>query len=77
MIALDPAYRALLEERLRDAEKKYHALMTGSQVKVFVDQNGERMEYNAASALQLGKYIAELKRQLGIGGASGPLNVWM
>jgi hypothetical protein len=77
MTILDPAYRVVLEARLLDAETKYHALMTGSQLKVFVDQNGERMEYNSASALQLSKYISELKRQLGIGAASGPLNVWM
>lgn len=77
MSVTDPAYRAILMDRLADAEKKYHALMTGSQLKVFVDQNGERMEYNAASALQLGKYIAALKIQLGIGVATGPLNVWM
>lgn len=64
-------------KRLEEAEASYHALMTGGQTRVFVDQNGERVEYNTGSALQLSKYIAELKRQLGLGVPAGPLNVWM
>lgn len=74
---MDAATRAVLTERLKQAEDAYHSLMMGRQMKVFVDQNGERVEYSSATALQLSKYIAELKRQLGIGIVSGPLNVWM
>lgn len=62
---------------LADAEKKYHSLMTGTSVKVFVDQNGERVEYSAANANRLSAYINELKRQLGLLPTDGPLNVWM
>jgi len=76
-MTIDPAYRLILVKRLEDAENAYHSLMTGRSLKVFVDQNGERMEYSTGSALQLSKYIAELKRQLGIGAGAGPLNVWM
>lgn len=76
-MTMDAAYRAILMKRLEDAENAYHSLMTGRSLKVFVDQNGERMEYGTGSALQLSKYIAELKRQLGIGVATGPLDVWM
>lgn len=68
---------AQLELWLADAEKKYHLLMTGGSVKVFVDQNGERVEYSAASSLRLSAYINELKRQLGLLTTDGPLNVWM
>lgn len=77
MTVLTPAERAVLQARLTDAETQYHLVMTGQTAKVFVDQNGERIEYNMASATRLAAYIAELKRQLGIGCASGPLNVWM
>lgn len=70
------ATKQQLEIWLADAEDKYHALATGMQAKVFVDQNGERIEYSGGSLLQLGKYIAELKRQLGEC-VAGPLNVWM
>jgi len=62
---------------LADAEEQYHMLSTGRAVRVFVDQNGERIEYGTGSLLQLSKYIAELKRQLGLVTVSGPLNVWM
>lgn len=69
--------RTLLQTRLADAEAQYHALMTGKQVKVFVDQNGERVEYGAASSLKLAAYIEELKRQLGVCRPAGPLQVFM
>lgn len=74
---MTPEERAVLLQRLKEAEESYHALMMGRSLKVFVDQNGERVEYSGSTALQLSKYIAELKRQLGLTGASGPLNVWM
>jgi hypothetical protein len=76
MTCLTPAQRAVLEKRLADAEEQYHLLMTGQQAKVFVDQNGERIEYQQGSALRLSAYIADLKRQLGHGSGMGPLNVW-
>ena len=31
---------------LADAEQRYHELATGQAASVFVDQNGERIEYN-------------------------------
>jgi hypothetical protein len=74
---MTPQERAILEKRLAEAEDSYHALMMGRSLKVFVDQNGERVEYSGSTALQLSKYIAELKRQLGLTAGSGPLNVWM
>lgn len=65
-----------LEEKLSDAEAKYHSLMTGGLAKVFVDQNGERIEYNATSAPRLAAYILELNRLIG-GVSSGPMQVWL
>lgn len=61
---------------LTDAELAYHELMTGKQARVFVDQNGERLEFTASSAPRLAGYIAELRRQLGVS-AVGPMRVWM
>lgn len=77
MDILTPQRRALLQQRLDNAEMQYDLLMTGQAAKVFVDQNGERIEYVQASAARLAAYILDLKRQLGIGGGMGPLNVWM
>lgn len=76
MICLTPAQRAVLETRLADAEQQYHLLLTGQAARVFVDQNGERIEYQQGSAMRLSAYIADLKRQLGLGSGMGPLNVW-
>jgi len=53
------------QEMLTAAEVAYHSLMTGTMAKVFVDQNGERVEYNTASAPRLAQYINDLRRQLG------------
>jgi hypothetical protein len=68
---------ATLQRWLAEAEQAYHSLNMGQQAKVFVDQNGERIEYNAATRGQLLAYIQELRRQLGIGTAGSPLQVWM
>lgn len=62
---------ALLEE----AELQYHKLVTGRQAVEFRDQNGELIRYTPATAVQLAKYIATLKSNLGIG-CSGPLRVF-
>lgn len=69
--------RIRLTKNLLDAETAYHRLMIGEQAKVFVDQNGERIEYNTATATQLTRYIEELKRKLGMNRVSGPLEVWI
>jgi hypothetical protein len=52
-----------LVEKIADAEAKFHSLVTGSLARVFVDQNGERIEYNPANAPRLAAYIADLKSQ--------------
>lgn len=50
---------------LQEARKAYHALMTGTSPRVVVDQNGERVEFVAASAPKLYNYIQQLEQALG------------
>jgi hypothetical protein len=64
-----------LDEKITDAQAKYHSLLTGTLARVFVDQNGERIEYNAANAPRLAAYIADLTRQKS-GGSSAPMGVF-
>lgn len=54
-----------LEQKLADAEAQYHLLITGQQAKVFVDSNGERLEYTSGNRADLAKYIESLKTQIG------------
>jgi hypothetical protein len=66
--------RALAFERLKQAEAAWHDLNLGMQARVFVDQNGERVEYTPASRSGLRAYIMELKSALGMKtGASAPM----
>lgn len=62
-------------EKLVEAEQALHDLLTGTSARVVVDQNGERIEYTAASAPRLRAYIEELKRQISSPklGENGPL----
>lgn len=68
---------ATLAERLSEAETAYHDLQTGRMARVFVDQNGERIEYTPTSASRLLTYINDLKGQLGTGTGHGPMRVFM
>ncbi len=76
VVVLTSTERALYTTRLAEAQAAYHTIVMGGGVKVFVDQNGERIEYNQGSIRGLTAYIAELKRLLGLGEALGPLNIW-
>ena len=53
-----------IQAKLAEAEKAYHELMLGQSVRVFVDQNGERVEYTAANKLALQSYINQLRSQM-------------
>lgn len=64
--------REQLEAWLKEAQLAYHQLNMGQRTKVYVDQNGERVEYEGASRGQLLAYINELKRQLGLVIVTGP-----
>lgn len=76
-MALSASEVATYTTRLNDAEDKLHSLLTGQAARVFVDQNGERVEFQAASADRLRSYILELKVALGKTTVSGPLRSWM
>lgn len=75
-MALTTAEIATLTARLSEAETAYHKLLTGTSARVFVDQNGERVEYTAANRQALSAYIQELKRLLGRRESRGPMSVW-
>ncbi len=53
---------ATTAELIAEAEAAYHKLVTGQAVRVYVDQNGERVEYAMANAGRLLAYIQNLKR---------------
>lgn len=65
----------VLRARLEEAETAYHSIVLGGAVKVVVDQNGERIEYTAASRASLLAYIMYLRQQLG-DATPGPLQVF-
>jgi len=76
-MALTAEERATYETRLTEAESALHQIMMGQGARVYVDQNGERVEYFAANVGRLRQYIYELKVLLGKIEPTGPLNVWM
>jgi len=67
-------------EKLNDAEIQYHLLLTGQKARVYVDQNGERVEYTSTTASRLLQYINSLKLELGIisngSGGNSPLGAF-
>ena len=74
---LSPEQQALYETRLNDAEEAMHKLATGQAARVFVDQNGERVEFNPQSMAQLRGYIMQLRVKLGWPtGIIGPASPW-
>lgn len=52
------ADNATLLQQALDAK---HKLVTGQLARVFMDQNGERVEYTSTSITALDKYIAQLQ----------------
>lgn len=61
---LTDAEKAALRIRIRKLEDQYDAIMSGTAVKRFVDQNGEQIEYTTANADKLLAYIQSLKADL-------------
>ena len=72
---------ASIRERYEQAVEAYDKLMRGEAVRVFVDQNGERIEYAPANAAKLAAYISELKRSLDLASGKqqprGPMRMWI
>jgi hypothetical protein len=48
-------------ELLAEARTARHNLVTGKLARVFMDQNGERVEFNKTSIADLDAYIRELE----------------
>jgi hypothetical protein len=77
-MALTAEERVIYTARLSEAETALHQLMLGQTTRVYVDQNGERIEFNLNSKDSLRAYIMELKVALGISlNITGPLKHWM
>lgn len=76
-MALTAEERTLYTERLASAESALHNLMCGESARVFVDQNGERVEYAVANAARLRSYIFELRVKLGLVTGVGPMSAGM
>ena len=64
------------EEMLADAKAQLHLLMTGQMAQVYVDQNGERVEYTRANRADLAKYVDRLANEIN-GTKPGPMRVLM
>ncbi len=75
---LTDAQRTTYETRLTEAEEALHKLALGQSARVFVDQNGERVEFNLNSMAQLRAYVLHLKSVLGKPlGITGPAAPWV
>lgn len=61
-------------QRLTEAKAAYHSLQTGTMARVVVDQNGERVEFNAANAGRLAAYIQQLEVAVGSCSGATPTN---
>lgn len=73
-----------LKKQYNEATLAYHQLMTGGAVRVYVDQNSERVEYTAANKSNLWAYLLQLRGlicqldpsdpvcAIGMGRTSGP-----
>lgn len=51
-------------ELLAQARQAKHDLVTGKLARVFMDQNGERVEFNKTSLADLDAYIRQLETAL-------------
>ena len=55
---------ATVAQQLADAREAKHKLITGKMARVFMDQNGERVEFTQTNISQLNEYIRLLEGQL-------------
>jgi hypothetical protein len=76
VVILTDAERTQYTTWLTEARNAYHMLATGRMARVFVDQNGERIEYSVGNRNFLAAYIADLERRLGLATVIGPLHPW-
>lgn len=55
---------ATTQQKLDQAKDAKHKLATQQLARVFMDQNGERVEFTATNMAQLDAYIAELEAEI-------------
>lgn len=55
---------ATTAQLLQQAKDAKHKLATGQLARVFMDQNGERVEFTQTNMAQLDRYIAELQAEI-------------
>jgi hypothetical protein len=55
---------ATTQQLLDEARAAKHKLVTGTLTRVFMDQNGERVEYTATNLGALDAYIRQLEAEL-------------
>ena len=67
------AYTLTPQDRLNQAEDALHQKLMDGSARVFVDQNGERVEYSVPSIPRLRAYILGLKIELGETDLPSPL----
>lgn len=60
-MSLSPEELQQLVVKITEAEAEYHNLLVGNKPRVFVDQNGERVEFVSANANKLYVYIQSMK----------------
>jgi len=64
---LTAAEIAAIKVRIAKLEAAYDAIMSGTGIKRFVDQNGEQVEYTTANAANLLALINSLKAMIDCG----------
>jgi hypothetical protein len=64
-----------LQQQLDFARAKYFEMISGQTVRVFVDQNGERVEYKAGDIDKLASYIRQLEFKVDPTSQAGPMGI--
>ena len=62
---MTPAEKASIQTEVKRLQKAYVETLVNGQVRVFVDQNGERIEYGAGNRALLLQYINSLLASIG------------
>ena len=62
----DEATRTKYQTWLNEARQAYHDLTMGTRVRVLVDQNGERIEYDRSTSSDLYAWITALENALNV-----------
>lgn len=64
---LTDAEKAAIKARITKLEAAYDAILSGTSIEEFVDQNGEKVRYGKANISGLLKHINELRAMIDCG----------